>query len=45
MAISNIIKETPALRISFFWVYVALPLGALMMIIQIVLSYIFKENT
>lgn len=36
MAAEEWIGKTAALRISFFWVYLALPIGALLMMVQIV---------
>ena len=36
MALNGIIMKTPSLRISFFWVYLALPIGALLMMYQII---------
>ncbi|PKP61911.1 hypothetical protein CVT91_01470 [Candidatus Atribacteria bacterium HGW-Atribacteria-1] len=44
MALNETIMKSPALRISFFWVYLALPIGALLMISQIVTNYIFGEK-
>jgi TRAP-type transport system small permease protein len=41
MAIDEAIMKSPALRISFFWVYLALPIGAFLMIYQIIANYIF----
>jgi len=40
MAVDEWIGRTPALRISFFWVYLALPIGAALMICEIALGYI-----
>ncbi|MHC4389642.1 MAG: TRAP transporter small permease [Planctomycetota bacterium] len=40
MAVDEWIGKTAALRISFFWVYLALPIGALLMMIQIIIKYI-----
>jgi TRAP-type C4-dicarboxylate transport system permease small subunit len=45
MALDVIIMKSPALRISFFWVYLALPIGALLMIFQIIANYIFGEKS
>lgn len=45
MAVDEAIAKTPALRITFFWVYLAFPLGALLMISQIVANYIIKEKS
>lgn len=44
IAVKNVIQKTPALRISSFWIYIALPIGAFIMIFQIIMSHIFKEN-
>jgi len=41
MAQRELIARTPALRISFFWVYLALPVGAFMIMLQIVMKHIF----
>ena len=38
MAVDAMIMKTPALRISVFWVYLGFPIGALLMIFQIVLA-------
>lgn len=35
---------TPVLRMSFFWVYLALPIGAFLMIVQIAAKYIFDRK-
>jgi len=40
MAVEEWIGKTPALRISFFWVYLALPVGACLMMVEIVAKYI-----
>ena len=40
MAVEEWIGRTPALRISFFWVYLALPIGALLMVVEIIAKYI-----
>ena len=49
MAIDEMISSTPALRISFFWIYIALPLGSLLMMFEIVMRYFLivqkKEDT
>jgi TRAP-type transport system small permease protein len=44
MAIDEAIMKTPALRISFFWVYLAFPIGTVLMMIQIISKYIFGKN-
>ena len=41
MAVDEAIMRTPALRLSFFWVYLALPIGAALMLLQLVLRYAF----
>jgi len=41
MAVNELIARTPALRVSFFWVYLALPIGAVMMMLQIIAKHIF----
>ena len=40
MAVEEWIGKTPALRISFFWVYLALPIGALLMMVEIIAKYV-----
>ena len=45
MAVDEMIMISPALRISFFWVYLAFPIGALLMIFQIIANYIFGKKT
>ncbi|GAI30079.1 unnamed protein product, partial [marine sediment metagenome] len=45
MALNEVIMKSPALRISFFWVYLAFPIGALLMIFQIIANYIFGKKT
>lgn len=40
MAIDALIMKTPALRISFFWVYLGLPIGAVLMLYEMVMKYI-----
>ena len=40
MAVDSLIMKTPALRISYFWVYLALPIGSCLMIVQLVLKII-----
>jgi TRAP-type C4-dicarboxylate transport system permease small subunit len=45
MAQRELIARTPALRISFFWVYLALPIGAFLISLQIVLKHIFGLKT
>lgn len=40
MAIDALIMKTPALRIAFFWVYLGLPIGAILMLYEIVMKYI-----
>ena len=40
MAIEERIGMTAALRISFFWVYLALPIGAALMVLEIVAKYV-----
>ena len=45
MAVDEMIMKSPALRISFFWVYLAFPIGALLMIFQIIANYIFGKKT
>lgn len=41
MAVDEMISSTPALRISFFWIYIALPLGSLLMMFELVMRYFF----
>lgn len=45
MAVGEMIMKSPALRISFFWVYLAFPIGALLMIFQIIANYIFGKKS
>ncbi|MGB9857428.1 MAG: TRAP transporter small permease [Dictyoglomaceae bacterium] len=42
MAIDALSMKTPALRIPFFWVYLALPIGSLLMLYQLVTKYIYR---
>jgi len=44
MAVEEWIGKTPALRISFFWVYLALPVGAFLMMIEIIAKNILGEK-
>jgi len=44
IAVEEWIGKTPALRIPFFWVYLALPIGAFLMIVQIVAKYVFDRK-
>ena len=44
MAVDEMIMKSPALRISFYWVYLAFPIGALLMIFQIIANYIFGKK-
>lgn len=44
MAVGEMIMISPALRISFFWIYLGFPIGALLMILQIIANYIFEKN-
>ncbi len=44
MAMEEWIGKTPALRISFFWVYLALPIGALLMMVEIIAKNIQGEE-
>lgn len=43
MAIDALIMKTPALRIPFFYVYIALPIGGILMICQIIFKYIVRS--
>lgn len=45
MAVGEMIMKSPALRISFFWIYLAFPIGALLMISQIIANYIFGKKS
>ena len=45
MATEERIGRTAALRISFFWVYLALPIGALLMIVELAARNIFGRRT
>ncbi len=44
MAVEEWIGKTPALRISFFWVYLALPIGACLMMVEIIAKNIQGEE-
>lgn len=44
MSVDEMISKTPALRVSFFCVYIAFPLGALLMMLQIIMKYIFGSK-
>ena len=44
MAVEEWIGKTPALRISFFWVYLALPIGACLMMVEIVAKNALGEE-
>ncbi len=41
MAVDEMISSTPALRISFFWIYIALPIGSLLMMFELVMKNVF----
>jgi len=45
MAVDEMIMKSPALRIPFFWVYLAFPIGALLMISQIIANFIFEKKS
>ncbi|MDK2885148.1 MULTISPECIES: TRAP transporter small permease [Pseudothermotoga] len=44
MAVDALIMKTPALRIPFFYIYLALPIGGVLMEIQIIFKYIVKNK-
>jgi TRAP-type C4-dicarboxylate transport system permease small subunit len=44
MAVEEWIGKTPALRISFFWVYLALPIGAVLMMIEIIAKNVLSKK-
>jgi len=44
MAVDALIMKTPALRIPFFYVYLALPIGGILMNIQIIFKYLVKDK-
>jgi TRAP-type C4-dicarboxylate transport system permease small subunit len=44
MAVDEWIGKTTALRIPFFWVYLALPVGAFLMMVQIVAKHILGKK-
>jgi len=44
MAVEEWIGKTPALRISFFWVYLALPIGACLMMVEIIAKNVLGEE-
>lgn len=45
MAVDEMIMKTPALRISFFWIYLAFPIGTVLMILQLIVKYLFGEKS
>jgi len=45
MAVEERIGLTAALRVSFFWVYLALPVGSLLMMFEIVAKHIWGKRT
>jgi TRAP-type C4-dicarboxylate transport system permease small subunit len=45
MAVDEMIMKTPALRVSFFWVYLAFPIGTILMMLQIIVKYIFGKKS
>jgi TRAP-type C4-dicarboxylate transport system permease small subunit len=45
MAAEERIGKTAALRISFFWVYLALPIGSLLMMLEILAKHITGTKT
>lgn len=44
MAVEEWIGKTPALRISFFWVYLALPIGACLMMVEIIAKNVERKK-
>ena len=44
MAVDALIMRTPALRIPFFYVYMALPIGGILMAFQIIFKYIVRSQ-
>jgi TRAP-type C4-dicarboxylate transport system permease small subunit len=44
MAVNSMISKTPAMRISFFWVYLSLPIGSSLMAVQIIFKYLFHNS-
>ena len=44
MAVEEWIGKTPALRMSFFWVYLALPIGAVLMMVEIITKNVKGEE-
>jgi TRAP-type C4-dicarboxylate transport system permease small subunit len=38
------VGRTPALRLRYFWVYLALPIGAFLMMVQLVAKYVFGKK-
>jgi len=44
MAVEERIGRTAALRISFFWVYLALPVGALLMMLEIIARHLVRRK-
>lgn len=45
MTVDERIMRTPTLRISFLWVYLALPIGAFLMMLEIIAKYVFGKKT
>jgi TRAP-type C4-dicarboxylate transport system permease small subunit len=45
MAVDERIMRTPTLRISFLWVYLALPIGAFLMMLELIAKYVFGKKT
>ena len=44
MAREEWIGRTPALRVRYFWVFLALPVGALLMMVQMVAKYVLGKQ-
>lgn len=44
MACEEWIGRTPALRVRYFWIFLALPIGALLMMVQMVAKYVFGKQ-
>jgi TRAP-type C4-dicarboxylate transport system permease small subunit len=44
LALEDGIMRTPALRVAFFWIYLAFPVGAVLMAIQIVAKSVFADQ-
>jgi TRAP-type C4-dicarboxylate transport system permease small subunit len=44
MACEEWIGRTPALRIRYFWIFLALPIGAFLMMVQMLAKYVLGKK-